>query len=101
MDAVEIERILIDTLEVQLWPRTQVDRLTIAEAAHAIAEKLREGVVWEGTATVRRTFDEAGPSEVSYNERLEFDEIRPAWLSSVPDGERVRVTVTKEEGDES
>jgi len=63
-------------------------------AAHAIAEAMKGKVVFECGATVERVFTESEPSEVAYTETLRFDEIPPAWLSSVPDGQRVRVYVT-------
>jgi hypothetical protein len=68
-------------------------------AAHAIAERLGEGVVWEGLATARTDGhwdDELGT--VVFDGTIEFDEIAPGFMLNVPDGQRVRVTVEKVEG---
>lgn len=75
----------------------------IEPAAHAIAEKMREGLVWQWKGTGRTWI---GPMtglkylEVKLNDgRYLID--KPMEFSGELDGQRVRVTVTKLEGEDA
>ena len=86
---------------VQEWGETISYWLEIANnrAAHAIAEKLREGVVWEATGYVghlnptHRTFD-GTTTEIGDGGDYWYG-ILSGWIGE--DGQLYRVTVTKEE----
>lgn len=71
------------------------------QAAHAIAEKLAEGVVWE-THKARMTTHKDGHKIVTID-REENISITRLWGRplSEEDGEHVRVTVTKLEGEDA
>ena len=67
----------------------------VQEAAHLLAEAMKEGVEWEGEATVKHEWRwEDGEHIVTAG--LHFDELPPGWMLNVPDGQRVTVTVTRE-----
>jgi len=69
-----------------------------ADAAYAIAEWMRKAVLWEGEATIKHEWRwEDGEHIVTAG--LHFDELPPGWMLSVPDGQRVRVVMWLEEGD--
>ena len=99
MDEKKIEQIIARKLGLWDEPALRTDegmaiRGEIADAAHAIAERMREGVVWEGLGTVRHQ-DEWDHGALIITASLHFDELPPGWLLNVGDCERVQVTVRR------
>jgi hypothetical protein len=91
----EISKIICSNIKGFEWEGS--DR-----AAHAIAERLGEGVVWESLATARTDGhwdDELGT--VVFDGTIEFDEIAAGFMLNVPDGQRLRVIVEKMEAEDA
>ena len=71
-----------------------------ARAAHAIAKKLAEGVVWDKVVQiVRSPFDGSELAGWSDEDDGDYQIYFPGDHGEIEEGNEYRVTVTKEEGD--
>ena len=76
------------------------DHAWVEEAAHAIAEKMAEGVVYKAQGSVATVAVHDGElTMIALNKDLGLLKLVDSKLRELDDGQRVRVTVTKEEGD--
>jgi len=67
----------------------------VKEAAHAIAEAMKEGVVWEGPAKIGKHGGVDLISPVSGETYGAFSPWPPGRLEETPIGQRLQLTVTK------
>ena len=89
-------------IEGCIWDHVRPDGIgladTVHKAAHAIAEKLAEGVAWTSERGHFRIQHLVEPDETCIDGDMDLEDIvMPGHIGE--DGERVTVTVTKEEGD--